>query len=111
VAAAQDMNGVHVLAGKTTVQELINLLARASVVVALDSGAAHISAHVGTPLVVLTRVAALKGWWSSAMYNNRPTVLVNRDADDSAPRDTVYPPSLETIENSAIVATVAKLLN
>jgi ADP-heptose:LPS heptosyltransferase len=111
VASAQGMNGIQVLAGKTTVQELINLLARASAVVALDSGAAHISAHLGTPLVVLTRTAALKGWWSSAMYNNKPVVLVNHAADDLAPRNTVYPPSLETIENSAIVATVAKLLN
>lgn len=111
VAAAQGMSGIHVLAGKTTVQELINLLARAGAVVALDSGAAHLSAHLGTPLVVLTRVAALKGWWSSAMYNNKPSVLVNHDADDTAPRDGVYPPSLETIDNSTIVATVARLLN
>ncbi|MBP9711149.1 MAG: glycosyltransferase family 9 protein [Candidatus Pacebacteria bacterium] len=96
--AKNSMSGVINLAGKTTLQELINLLAEARSVLALDSGAAHITAHLETPLVVLTRTAARQGWWSEAMYGTRPTVLSNLHADDTAPRAEIYPPSLETID-------------
>ena len=43
--------GVPVLAGSTAVPELVALLARARLVVANDSGAAHVASAVGTPVV------------------------------------------------------------
>ncbi len=108
--ARADMQGVKNLAGKTTVQELINLIAGARAVLALDSGAAHIAAHLKVPLVVLTRTEAKQGWWSEAMYGGRPTVLTQAGEDDEAPRTTPHPPSLEQIDLSAITATVARLI-
>jgi len=104
--AARGMNGVVVLAGKTTLQELINLIVGARGVLALDSGAAHIAAHLGVPLVVLTRTVARRGWWSEAMYGGKPTVLSNLAADDLAPRDEIYPPSLEGIDIGVTINAV-----
>jgi heptosyltransferase-2 len=40
-----------VLAGRTSIPELVALLARARIVVANDSGAAHVASAVGTPVV------------------------------------------------------------
>lgn len=40
-----------VLAGETSIPELVALLARARIVVANDSGAAHVASAVGTPVV------------------------------------------------------------
>lgn len=108
--AAEGMSGIAIVAGKTSVQELIHLVIGAQGVVALDSGTAHIAAHLKAPLVVLTRTAALYGWWSSAMYNDRPTVLTNPSADDQGPNRGLYPPSLETIETAQVVHAMMKLL-
>jgi ADP-heptose:LPS heptosyltransferase len=106
----QDLYNVFNLAGKTTIQELINILASARVVVSLDSGAAHIAAQVGAPLVVLTRKAALTAWWGQSMYQGKPHVLCNTKADDSSKRTGPNPPSLETIDPQELLATVAKLI-
>ena len=105
--SAGNRYGIINLTGKTTLQELINLLAQARGVLALDSGAAHITAHIDTPLVGLTRPKAPRGWGGRAMYGGRPTVLTNPAADDRGPREGFYPPSLETIELSQIVDRVA----
>ena len=104
--ARADMQGVQNLAGKTTVQELINLLANARAVLALDSGAAHIAAHLRVPLVVMTRTEAREGWWSEAMYDGRPTVLTEEGEDDEAPRTTPYPPSIENLSLQTVVRSV-----
>jgi heptosyltransferase-2 len=50
VASASGTSAV-VLAGRTGVRELIALVARASVVLANDSGTAHVASAVGTPVV------------------------------------------------------------
>lgn len=49
--AATARCGALVLAGRTGIPELVALVSRASAVVANDSGAAHIAAAVGTPVV------------------------------------------------------------
>ncbi|HEY4519769.1 MAG TPA: glycosyltransferase family 9 protein, partial [Candidatus Paceibacterota bacterium] len=54
VRAAETSGGlpnVLNLAGKTSMQEFINLIARARGVVSLDTGGAHIAAHLKKPLV------------------------------------------------------------
>lgn len=105
-----DLRGVINLAGDTSIQELINLIKGSKGVVALDTGAAHITAHLGVPLVIMTRTEALNGWWGVSMYNNIPMVLCNKNGDDKAPRESIYPPSLETIDLSQIIDKVAELL-
>lgn len=106
--ASEGLPGVSVLAGNTTLQELMNLVVSARGTVALDSGTAHIAAHLKTPLVVLTRKAALHGWWSEAMYKGKPLVLTNLEANDQDPSRGLYPPSLETIEISKVLQEVVR---
>lgn len=49
--AAAARCGPLVLAGRTSIPELVALISRASAVVANDSGAAHVASAVGTPVV------------------------------------------------------------
>jgi len=49
--AAESSSGAVVTAGRTGVRDLIALVARASVVLANDSGTAHVASAVGTPVV------------------------------------------------------------
>src|SRR3989344_3338872 len=80
--ARSGLEGVINLAGKTSVQELINLIAQARTTLALDSGAAHIAAHLQVPLAVMVRTEARSGWWSHHMYRGRPILITNKEADD-----------------------------
>ena len=106
--ATQRLSQVLSRAGKTSMQELVNLIAYSRGVLSLDTGAAHIAAHLKRPLVVLTRKEAREAWWGSPMYQNRPVVLCNDLADDDALRVTPHPPSLETIDTHIIADTVAR---
>jgi ADP-heptose:LPS heptosyltransferase len=108
--AAQGLEGVLNITGQTTIQELINLIDNARVIVALDTGAAHIAAHLKKPLAIMTRTEALNGWWGRPMYNDRPHVLCNKLMDDTLPRKEIYPPSLETIDLAIIADTTKRLL-
>lgn len=106
---SRELSHVLNLAGKTSMQEFLNLVGSARSVVSLDTGAAHIAAHLKKPLVVLTRKEARAAWWGKAMYGSRPMVLCNELVDDEAPRGIPYPPSLETIDTRKIADIVAKL--
>lgn len=54
IAAGAGVANVFNLAGKTTVRELATILTQAALFVGNDSGAAHLAAAVGTPVVVLS---------------------------------------------------------
>lgn len=65
---------VRVLAGKTTVQELANLIVGSIGVVSIDTGVAHMTAQLGVPLVV-TRSCFAYNWWAPEQYQGPLTVL------------------------------------
>lgn len=65
---------VQVLAGKTTVQELANLIVGSIGVVSIDTGVAHMTAQLGRPLVV-TRSCFAYNWWAPEQYQGPLTVL------------------------------------
>src|SRR3990172_12015796 len=54
IAAGAGSTNVFNLSGKTGVRELASVLTQASMFIGNDSGAAHLAAAVGTPLVVLS---------------------------------------------------------
>ncbi len=54
IAAGAGSTNVFNLSGKTGVRELASVLTQASMFVGNDSGAAHLAAAVGTPIVVLS---------------------------------------------------------
>ncbi|KKU56257.1 MAG: hypothetical protein UX77_C0002G0028 [Parcubacteria group bacterium GW2011_GWA1_47_11] len=51
----------------TTLQELAHLIGHAGAIVSLDTGAAHIAAHLRKPLIVLASCVGVQ-WWSKDMY-------------------------------------------
>ncbi len=67
---------VRVLAGKTTVQELANLIVGSAGVVSIDTGVAHMTAQLGISLVV-TRSCFAYNWWSKDQYDGSVLVLSN----------------------------------
>ena len=99
------------LGGRTSLPMLAAVLAGADVVVAPNTGAAHLAAAVGTPVVSLFAPVVPAARW--APYGV-PTVLLG---DQSAPcagsRARACPvpghPCLDGIEPSAVVAAVAAL--
>lgn len=67
-------------AGKTAIQELINLVYFSKGVVSIDTGVAHIAAHLQKPLVTLTRCESRYSWWSPRQYSKNLVVLCNEAA-------------------------------
>ncbi len=67
---------VRIIAGKTSVQELANLIAGSRCVISIDTGVAHMAAQTGTPLVV-ARACFASNWWVKEQYDGPVTVLSN----------------------------------
>ncbi|MFZ3043638.1 MAG: glycosyltransferase family 9 protein [Minisyncoccia bacterium] len=57
----------QVVSVPTSLQELAALIDSAALMVSLDTGAAHIAAHMRKPLIVLASCVGAQ-WWSSDMY-------------------------------------------
>jgi ADP-heptose:LPS heptosyltransferase len=75
--AAKDLP-ITIAAGDTSIQDLINLIAESRGVVSLDTGAAHIAAHLKKPLTVI-RSCVGRQWWLPGQYGKGPIVF---DRDD-----------------------------
>jgi len=68
-----------IIAGKTTLQELMNIIAGGCGVVSVDTGVAHIAAQLGTPLVVI-RTCLGRHWWLPEQYGkDAPITVFSRD--------------------------------
>lgn len=66
--AAEDLPAV-VLAGKTSLQEMMELMMECVGVVSIDTGGAHIAAQLKKPLVVLATCLGLH-WWKPEQYGS-----------------------------------------
>lgn len=67
-----------VISAETSLQELAALIDSSALMVSLDTGAAHIAAHMRKPLVVLASCVGVQ-WWSKDMYGEGvPTTLFTR---------------------------------
>jgi ADP-heptose:LPS heptosyltransferase len=99
------------LGGRTSLAMLAAVLAGADVVVAPNTGAAHLAAAVGTPVVSLFAPVVPAARW--APYGVPAIVLGRQDAPCAGSRARVCPvpghPCLELIDPDEVVAAVADL--
>ncbi len=103
--------GVVDLAGRTSLRTLAAVLAGADVVVTPNTGAAHLAAAVGTPVVSLFAPVVPAARW--APYGVPHRLLGRQDAACAGTRARVCPvrghPCLDTIEPADVVAAVEEL--
>jgi ADP-heptose:LPS heptosyltransferase len=99
------------LGGRTSLRMLAGVLAGADVVVAPNTGAAHLAAAVGTPVVSLFAPAVPAVRW--APYGVPYRLLGQQDADCAGTRARVCPvpghPCLDSIDPAEVVTAVAEL--
>jgi ADP-heptose:LPS heptosyltransferase len=99
------------LGGRTDVAELAGLLARADVLVAANTGPAHLAAAVGTPVVSLFAPVVPAQRW--VPYGVPTVVLGDQDAPcrDTRARSCPVPghPCLSAVTAEEVVAAVAAL--
>jgi ADP-heptose:LPS heptosyltransferase len=99
------------LGGRTSLPMLAAVLADADVVVAPNTGAAHLAAAVGTPVVSLFAPVVPAARW--APYGVPAIILGRQDAACAGSRARVCPvpghPCLDLIDPGDVVAAVAEL--
>jgi ADP-heptose:LPS heptosyltransferase len=109
--AAANLNA-RVIAGETSLQEMMNLMVHSAGVVAVDTGAAHIAAQLGVPLVVLSSCLGIH-WWGSEQYGDAAHVAVFRNAAACSGNHIItdYPPCLNDIDMRDVSTRAAVILH
>ncbi len=69
-----------VIAGETTLQELSTLIAESRGTISVDTGVAHMTAQIGTPLIVLVGCLG-RHWWQDGQYRPGAPISVFSRAD------------------------------
>lgn len=94
-----------VIAGETTLQEMMCLIKESRCVISVDTGMAHIAAHLGTPLVVM-RTCVGRNWWLAGQYgDNAPVTVFSFDemcADGHIAKN--YPDCINAIDMEKVAA-------
>lgn len=98
-------------AAQTTLQELAHLIDHSSGMVSLDTGAAHIAAHLRKPLVVLASCVGVQ-WWGKEMYGeNVPSALFERTQVCAGHHDySGYAKCLDAIDVAAVAERAGELI-
>jgi ADP-heptose:LPS heptosyltransferase len=108
----RDGPGMRDLSGRTSLTMLASVLAGADVAVVPNTGAAHLAAAVGTPVVSLFAPVVPAGRW--APYGVPAVVLGDQAAPCAGSRAPACPvdghPCLDTIDPAEVVDAVAALL-
>jgi ADP-heptose:LPS heptosyltransferase len=96
---------------ETSLQELAHVVDYAAGVVSLDTGVAHIAAHLQKPLVVLASCLGVQ-WWSGDMYGAKmPVVLCTRlDVCKDGHVYDGYAPCLDAIDPHDVADRAVGLL-
>lgn len=97
---------VKVIAGETTLQEMMNLIKNSRAVVSADTGMAHITAQLGKPLIVM-RTCIGRSWWLQEQYGKSANITVFSH-DDSCANGHVYknyPDCINAIEMKEVALT------
>ncbi len=108
---AEGLNA-RVLAGETTLQEMMNLIVGSRGVVSVDTGMAHMTAQLGKPLVVLAGCLGIH-WWQAGQYAPETPVSVLSRADlctDGHKVNRGYSDCLGKIAIPEVVSACAKVL-
>jgi ADP-heptose:LPS heptosyltransferase len=109
-----DSNQVESRAGKTTLPQLVQLLASAKAVLTTDSGPAHLANALGTDTVVLFGAGNEQ---ETAPYNSelRTVIRLGQLSCEPCEKNVCVrygiPQCLERLESAQIVAEVAARLN
>jgi len=109
---AQKQPTAVVIAGRATLQEMMNLIADSRAVVSLDTGMGHLAAHLGRPPIILSTCLGRISWWGSDQYGpGIPAALftcVDRCVGGHVFKS--YPDCLAAINMDAVAAKVSSLL-
>lgn len=99
-----------VVAGETSLQELMNLISQSSVIVSVDTGAAHLAAQLGRPLVVL-RTCLGPNWWNIEQYGeNAPIYSLSReDKCANGHTNKTFPDCLNEIDMSEVASRAQQI--
>lgn len=104
--------GASVIAGETTLQEFMNLIKESRGVVSVDTGVAHMTAQLNTPLVVLVGCLG-RHWWQEGQYRPEASITVFSRADLCAEGHRIsdgYSECLGEISIPDVVYTAKKVL-
>lgn len=88
------------IAGRTTLQELMNLISQSLVVLSLDTGVAHITAQLAKPLIVL-RTCVAPNWWFNEQYGSNAPINV-LSCDEICAKGHVYKDYPECIDGISL---------
>ncbi|TSC96856.1 MAG: hypothetical protein Athens101426_96 [Parcubacteria group bacterium Athens1014_26] len=106
---AVNLRGI-VLARNTNIKELINLIYFSRAVLSVDTGAAHIAAHLNKPLLVLTRCESYYSWWSKDQYHKNLKVFCNFDACKEGHLAGKFPLCLNLIDFNLVVEDLKRII-
>lgn len=103
---SSDINAT-VIAGQTSLQELMSLISDSRGVVSLDTGVAHISAQLGKRLTVI-RTCLAPNWWVGGQYgSNAPiSVFEHDEACASGHVFKDYPACINSVDLERVASSV-----
>ncbi len=97
-----------VIAGRATLQELMNLMAKSRATVSLDTGVGHIAAHLGKQPVILSTCLGRISWWGPEQYGFDTTLFTRADLCARGHVFKPYPDCLSTIDMRAVALAAAQ---
>ncbi len=108
---AEGISGTHVIAGDASLQEMMALISGSAGVVSVDTGIAHLAAHIGRPLVVL-RSCLGPNWWFTESYGPERPIRQHTREEVCTPhifRD--YPACLDEIDFAKVQESAQSLFS
>jgi len=103
--AARDLP-VTVVAGETSVQEMLQLIAGSAGVVSVDTGAAHMAAQLSVPLVVLATCLGLH-WWKPEQYGTDAPITLYTHPESEGHVFKDYPECINAIDMNVVATQLA----
>lgn len=104
IARGAELPMASIIAGKTTLEELVGVIASARAVVCGDTGVAHLAAALRTPSVVLFGPMSPRRWGPPAGRARHRAIWRGRSGDPHAP---VVDPGLAEIEPREVLEALA----
>jgi ADP-heptose:LPS heptosyltransferase len=110
--ASKDLPAV-VVAGRATLQELMNLIAMSRICVSLDTGVGHLAAHIGCRPVIMSTCLGRISWWGPDQYGSDiPAALFTRkDLCASGHIFKPYPECLANIDMKEVAKKTKELVS
>lgn len=97
-----------VILAKTSLQELAHLIDHSALMVSLDTGAAHIAAHLKKPLIVLAGCVGVQ-WWSKDMYGTDIPMTLFTNTCPSGHNYSGYAKCLDDVSMDEVAEKVEEL--